>query len=293
MILALATVSLAVTQSSNSTSIATTSAVFSNVPNVTAPSPSASYPSLSESRSPLEPSRGSRPFVASQPSGIPSSSVSSCQGDVNLFSPNAIATWYSSILFIPSSSQSPYPSELLAGSRICDAAVAPVNGCSNGLEKQNSNPSGIPSPSVSQSDGPFSLPSPSISSLNQARPFSSACAANGAVLLTGSSKSTPQFCPVSIIIIIVEFDISWMSSNKSPSESAFVGSVPYSSSSRLNNWSPSESRTLSHECSPAALARSSQSATPFFPSKWSFKISIIPSVNSGQSQLPDSGSNRV
>ena len=197
------------------------------------------------------------------------------------------------MLFMPSSSQSPYPSELFAGSRICDAAIVPGNGCSRGLEKQNSNPSGIPSPSVSQSDGPLSLPSPSISSLNQARPCSNASAANGAALLTGSSRSTPQFCPVSIIIIIVEFDISWISSNKSPSESAFVGSVPYSSSSRLNNLSLSESRTWSHECLPAALARSSQSATPFFPSKWSFKISTIPSVNSAQFQLPDSGSNRV
>ena len=158
--------------------------------------------------SPFEPSRGSKPLVASQPSGIPSSSVSSCQGEVNLSSPNSRATWYSSMLFIPSSSQSPYPSELLAGSRVCDAAVAPELGCSNTFEKQNSKPSGIPSPSVSQSEGPFRRPSPSMSSLNHASPCSRASDANGACRLTGSSKSRPQFCPVAIITQIVEFEIS-------------------------------------------------------------------------------------
>ena len=208
MILALATVSLALTQSSSSTSIATTNAVFSRVEKVTEPSPSASYPSLSESISPLEPSLGSRPFVASQPSGIPSSSVSACHGEVNFASPKARATWYSSMLFIPSSSQSPYPSELLAGSKVCDAATAPVPGCSFSLEKQNSKPSGIPSPSVSQSDGPFIWPSPSMSCLNHASPCSNASLAKGAVLTTGSSKSRPQFWPVAIFIMIVELEIS-------------------------------------------------------------------------------------
>ena len=159
---------------------------------VTEPSPSASYPSLSESMSPLEPSLGSSPLFASQPSGIPSSSVSSCHGEVNFPSPNAIATWYSSMLFIPSSSQSLYPSELLAGSRIWDAATAPLSGCSVASEKQNSKPSGIPSPSVSQSEGPFICPSPSMSSLNHASPCSRASAAKGAALLTGSSRSIPQ-----------------------------------------------------------------------------------------------------
>ena len=132
-----------------------------------------------------------------------------------------------------------------------------------------------------------------MSSLNQASPCSSASAANGACRLTGSRRSRPQFCPVAIIIMIVELDISWMSSSMSPSESAFVGSVPYSSSSRLNNPSLSESSTWSQECSPAAFERSSQSCTPFSPLKWSSRLSSIASVSSTQFQLPESGSKRV
>ena len=92
---------------------------------------------------------------------------------------------------------------------------------------------------------------------------------------------------------MVELDISWMSSSMSPSESAFVGSVPYASSSRLNNWSLSESKTWSQEYSPSAFAKSSHSGTPFLPSKWSSKLSSIASVSSGQSQLGERGSNRV
>ena len=157
----------------------------------------------------MEPSLGSNPLVASQPSGMSSSSVSACHGDVNFSIPKILATWYSSMLFIPSSSQSPYPSELLAGSRSwLEATELPEPGCSNTLEKQNSKPSGIPSPSVSQSDGPFKYPSPSISSLNQASPFSCASSANGALRTIGSSRLRPQFLPVAFITEIVVLEIS-------------------------------------------------------------------------------------
>ena len=132
-----------------------------------------------------------------------------------------------------------------------------------------------------------------MSSLNQASPCSSASVANGAALLTGSNRSTPQFWPVAIIIIIVESEISCMSSSISPSESAFVGSVPYDSSSKLNNLSLSESKTWSQECSPSVFAKSFHSGTPFSPLKWSSKLCFIASVSSGQSQFAESGSNRV
>ena len=132
-----------------------------------------------------------------------------------------------------------------------------------------------------------------MSSLNHANPFSRASSAKGAVLLIGSSRSTPQFCPVAIITMMVEFEISCMSLSISPSESASVGSVPYASSSKLNNWSLSESKTWSQEYLPSAFAKSSQSGTPFFPSKWSSKLSSIASVSSGQSQLGERGSNKV
>ena len=142
---------------------------------------------------------------------------------------------------------------------------------------------------MSQSEGPLRSPSPSMSIMNQERSWSW----NGAVRVTDSSSGMLQFSPTPTKSPTDTFETSTMSSIKSMSESRAVGFVPNDSSSKFARPSSSVSRTMSQECAPSELARSSQSATSPSPLNRVERVSSIAWSRSKQSQFPLSGSKRV